>query len=126
MKYTYKRLDIDCYINSLYADGLHKSEVLSDEDIRTTITDIGIFKFKGYVKAFRNRLSDYTIDDILFLYDFDRKLSSHLLELTSRIEIKLKTYCSRRTHSDTSPISIRTPSRFILGHLADLYSDSFC
>jgi len=92
MKYTYKRLDIDCYINSLYADGLHKSEVLSDEEIRTTITDIGIFKFKGYVKAFRNRLSDYAIDDILFLYDFDRKLSSHLLELTSRIEIKLKTY----------------------------------
>ena len=92
MEYTYKKLDIKCYIKSLYTDGLHKSEVLSDEEIRTTITDIGIFKFKGYVKAFRNSLSDYTIDDILFLYDFDRKLSSHLLELTSRIEIKLKTY----------------------------------
>jgi abortive infection bacteriophage resistance protein len=92
MKYEYKRLDIDYYINSLYTDGLNKSEVLSDEEIRTTIRDIGIFKFKGYVKAFRNKLSEYAIDDILFLYHFDRKLSSHLLELTSKIEIKLKTY----------------------------------
>jgi len=42
MKYTYKRLDINCYINSLYTDELHKLEVLSNEEIRTTITDIGI------------------------------------------------------------------------------------
>jgi abortive infection bacteriophage resistance protein len=92
MKYTYKRLDIDCYINSLYADGLHRSVMLGDEEINATITNIGIFKFKGYVRAFRNRLSQFSIDDILCLYSFDRKLSSHLLELTSRIEIKLKTY----------------------------------
>jgi len=101
MKYIYKRLDIDCYINSLYDDGLQKSEVLSDEEIQITITNIGIFKFKGYVKAFRDRLSDYAIDDILFLYNFDRKLSSHLLELTSRIEIKLKTYLIETTYTLT-------------------------
>jgi hypothetical protein len=34
--------------------------------------------------------------------------------------------CSRRTHSDTPPISTRTPSRFCFGHLADKHSDIFC
>jgi len=92
MQYKYKKLDIDIYINSLYADGLNKSAVLREEEIKTTVTNIGVFKFKGYVKAFRDRLSSYTMDDILFLYDFDRKLSSNLLEQTSKIEIKLKTY----------------------------------
>jgi abortive infection bacteriophage resistance protein len=101
MTYTYKKLDIDCYIDSLYIDGLQKSEIVSDEEIKHTITNIGIFKFKGYVKAFRNRLSDYTIDDILFLYDFDRKLSSHLFELTSKIEIKLKTYLIETVYTFT-------------------------
>jgi len=92
MKYEYKKLDIDTYIKSLYADGLQKLEELGEDSIREMITNIGIFKFKGYVKAFRDRLSSYNMDDILFLYDFDRKLSSNLLELTSKIEVKLKTY----------------------------------
>lgn len=101
MKYKYKKLDADTYINSLYADGLNKSVVLSEEEVKATITNIGIFKFKGYVKAFRDRLSQYTMDDILFLYDFDRKLSSNLLELTSKIEIKLKTYLIETAYSLT-------------------------
>ena len=99
MKYKYKKLDINTYINSLYSDGLQKSGKLSEEEIRATITNIGIFKFKGYVKAFRDRLLEYTMDDILFLYDFDRKLSSNLLELTSKIEIKLKTYLIETAYS---------------------------
>ncbi len=60
MKYKYKKLGIDLYINSLYADGLNKSVTLSNEEIRVTITNIGIFKFKGYVKAFRNKLSGHS------------------------------------------------------------------
>ncbi len=101
MKYKYKKLGIDLYINSLYADGLNKSVTLSNEEIRVTITNIGIFKFKGYVKAFRNKLSGHTVDDILFLYNFDRELSSNLLELTSKIEIKLKTYLIETAYSLT-------------------------
>ena len=101
MKYEYKKLDIDTYIKSLYADGLNRSVTLSEEEIRVAITNIGIFKFKGYVKAFRDRLSEYTMDDILFLYDFDRKLSSNLLELTSKIEVKLKTYLIETAYSLT-------------------------
>ncbi len=101
MKYEYKKLDINTYINSLYGDGLQKSEELSEDSIREIITNIGIFKFKGYVKAFRDRLSEYTMDDILFLYDFDRRLSSNLLELTSKIEVKLKTYLIETVYSLT-------------------------
>ena len=101
MKYEYKKLDIDSYIKSLYTDGLQKSKELSEESTKEMITNIGIFKIKGYIKAFRDRLSEYTMDDILFLYDFDRRLSSNLLKLTSKIEVKLKTYMIETAYSLT-------------------------
>ena len=34
----------------------------------------------------------YSIDDILYLYNFDRALSTNLFHLVSEIEIKLKSY----------------------------------
>lgn len=76
----------------MYKDGLEKSLVYTDEEIETFILNIGLFKFKGYVKAFRHNLAHYTIDDILFLYNFDRELSSNTFKLISSIEIKIKTY----------------------------------
>lgn len=92
MTYKYKKLDLKTYILSMYKDGLEKSLVYTDEEIETFILNIGLFKFKGYVKAFRHNLAHYTIDDILFLYNFDRELSSNTFKLISSIEIKIKTY----------------------------------
>lgn len=90
--YKYKKLDIQTYLNSLYSDGLNKSSHLDDLSIEKTLSNIGLFKFKGYVKAFRGSLSKYSIDDILYLYDFDRDLSVNTFKLISFIEIKIKTF----------------------------------
>lgn len=92
MKYNYQKLDIETYIESLYADGVQKSTKLSDDELKEAILNIGIFKFKGYVKAFRSGLSQYTFDDLIALYEADRKISSNLFVMTSKIEIKLKSY----------------------------------
>ena len=73
MKYTYKKLDLQTYLASIYKDGLDKSLVYRDTEIESFILNIGLFKFKGYIKAFRDDLANYSIDDILFLYNFDRE-----------------------------------------------------
>lgn len=92
MKYEYKKLNIQSYIDSLYAEGFEKSNIYSEEELRNIILDIGIFKFKGYSKAFRKEVLTENIDDILKLYYADRSISSKLFELSSKIEIKLKSY----------------------------------
>jgi len=92
LKYDYKRLNVASYLESLYSDGLKKTATQSDASIEETVLDIGIFRFKGYAKAFRNNLSDYTIDDIIAIHDFDKRLSSKLFSMTSRIEIRMKAY----------------------------------
>jgi abortive infection bacteriophage resistance protein len=74
----------------LYAEGFEKSNIYSEEELRNIILDIGIFKFKGYSKAFRKEVLTENIDDILKLYYADRSISSKLFELSSKIEIKLK------------------------------------
>mgnify|MGYP000320174209 CR=1 FL=1 len=90
MKYIHKKLDIATYIKSLYEEGLKKSDTLSDATLENIILNIGIFKFKGYVKAFRGRLPQYKIDDVINLYNLDRAISLNMMSLTSQIEIKLK------------------------------------
>jgi abortive infection bacteriophage resistance protein len=92
LKYDYKRLDVASYLQSLYVDGLKKTATQSDASIEERILDIGIFRFKGYVKAFRNNLSDYSIDDIITIHNFDKRLSSKLFSMTSTIEIRMKAY----------------------------------
>jgi abortive infection bacteriophage resistance protein len=101
VKYNHHKLDVDTYINSLYLDGLQKSSKLSDSEIKIIVLNIGIFKTKGYVKAFRNKLADYTIDDLLELYAIDRNVSLNLLQLTSQIEIKLKSLLTKVVYSLT-------------------------
>jgi len=101
MEYKYKQLDIQTYISSLYNDGLQKSKLLEDSKIKESISNIGIFKFKGYVKAFRDKLSHYSIDDVLSLYHFDRNLSIQMFELVSCLEIKLKSYLIELVYSLT-------------------------
>jgi abortive infection bacteriophage resistance protein len=92
MQYEYKKLTIKSYIESLYGDGLKTSDKLNEQEIHEVISHIGIFKVKGYVKAFRDKLDLYSIDEVLELYTIDRQLSIKLLDYTAQIEIKLKTY----------------------------------
>lgn len=101
MKYIHRKLDITTYIQSLYEEGLKKSDTLSSSDIENIILNIGIFKFKGYVKAFRGRLSQYKIDDVINLYNLDRTISLNMMNLTSQIEIKLKSIIIETTYTFT-------------------------
>ena len=92
MNYEHKSLSVDKYINSLYSDGLQISKTLNTQEIRELILDIGIFKLKGYAKAFRGNLSKFSIDDLFSLYNADREMSSNMFKLSSKIEVKLKAY----------------------------------
>lgn len=90
MQYDYKKKDIDTYISSLYRDGFLKSKKYSHEKIKAQITNIGIFKFKGYVKAFRSDVSSYSIDNILDLYNSDTAVSLNMFSISSKVEVRLK------------------------------------
>ena len=92
MKYIYKRLEIESYLSSLYTDGFTHSNIYSDEEIEALILNIGIFRFKGYVKAFRTNINKYSIDDVINLCNADREVSLNMFTLSSKIEIKLKSY----------------------------------
>ena len=91
MKYSYKKLNIESYFSSLSKDGFKQSKEVNEEDMKNLILNIGIFKFKGYVKAFRQDVSKFCISDIVNLYNADRIISLKMFELSSRIEVKLKT-----------------------------------
>jgi len=79
------------YLQNLYYQGLKPSCYLNSSEIEELIKNIGIFKFKGYVYAFKTTLSRHSIDDVLMVYFFDKYLSKLLMDMTSTIETKLKT-----------------------------------
>ena len=87
--YIYQHKKIEGFLNTLYNEGLNKSKYLSDDEIKDVLTNIGIFKFKGYCYAFKH--TPHSIDDILIIYFFDKYLSRIIMDLTSTIETKLKT-----------------------------------
>ncbi len=88
--YQYNRKTIQNYLQKLYNSNLQRSYYLSDSEIEELISDIGIFKFKGYTYAFKSNLFQYSIDDVLMVYFFDKYLSKLLMDMTSTIETKLK------------------------------------
>ncbi|MDY0314110.1 MAG: Abi family protein [Bacteroidales bacterium] len=92
MKYDYKKTNITNYITSLYHEGFKKSEKYQFDELAGLISDIGIFNFKGYAKAFRTNVSNHSIDDILALYNADGVVSSNMFALSSKVEVKLKSY----------------------------------
>lgn len=92
MKYNYKQFNVVTYLESLYTEGFKKSEKYQFDELAGLISDIGIFNFKGYAKAFRTNVSNHSIDDILSLYDANRVVSSNMFALSSRIEVKLKSH----------------------------------
>lgn len=90
MKYFYEHLSIEFYLQKLYAEGLARSSRYTEEEVTTRCSRIGVFKLKGYVASIRGKFSQYSIDDILNLYAFDRALSLKMFYLVSDIEIRLK------------------------------------
>ena len=89
-EYQYRKKSIKSYIQSLYDNGLGRSHHLDNAQVAHLIERIGIFKFKGYVYAFRPHLNHYSIDDVFMLFFFDKYLGRLAMDITSTIETKLK------------------------------------
>ena len=89
--YSYQSKNIRVYLQGLYAGGLKRSNHLTDIQVEEILTNIGIFKFKGYYFAFKHNANNHSIDDILMVYFFDKYLTRIIMDLTSTIETKLKT-----------------------------------
>lgn len=89
MEYNYQNRNVHSFLNILYNEGLNKSKYLSDSEVEEIVTNVGIFKFKGYCYAFKSRA--HSVDDILMVYFFDKYLTRIVMDLTSSIETKLKT-----------------------------------
>lgn len=88
--YSYNGKTIRSYLQGLYSNGLQHSKYLSDPDVESLVHHIGIFKFKGYIYAFRTVMNGHSIDDVLMVFFFDKHLSRLLMDLTSGIETRLK------------------------------------
>lgn len=88
-EYNYRNINVQSFLNIHYNEGLERSKYLSDSNIEEIVTNIGIFKFKGYGYAFKS--TPHSIDDILMVYFFDKYLTRIIMDLTSSIETKLKT-----------------------------------
>lgn len=89
--YSYKKKNVCDYLLNIYSSGLHHSSALSDDEIEQIIHNIGIFRFKGYLYAFRGEIASHSIDDVLTLYYFDKYLTRYVMELTTSVETMLKT-----------------------------------
>jgi len=89
--YYLQKKSIHQFINETYDDGLQKSTLLDNSQIEQLIKNIGIFKFKGYLYAFRPYIKKHSIDDVFKIYYFDKFLTRYVMELTSTIETILKT-----------------------------------
>jgi len=90
-QYRHKVKEINTFLQEIYAKGLQRSSVLEDADIENILHTIGIFRFKGYLYAFRGELEHHSIDEVLTLYYFDKFLTRYVMEFTSSIETLLKT-----------------------------------
>lgn len=78
------------FINHLYDDkNFRQSSYLAEDQVIEICNNIGVFKLKGYVKEIRY-LAEKNIDDVLFIYFFDKYFSKVLFDLTIRIEAKIK------------------------------------
>ena len=90
-QYTHSISSIRSYIQKIYTDGLKCSKYLSDTDIEEILTNVGLFKFKGYVRVYKGDMNNHSIDDVLMLYFFDKYITRIVMDITSSVETKLKT-----------------------------------
>lgn len=91
----------ETYLKYLYSSGFNHSQYLTDDEVIKVCDNIGVFKFKGYVKEIKH-LSNKSIDDALLMYFFDKYFSKILFDLTSRIESKLKSILVNECYSRTN------------------------
>lgn len=90
-QYTHNIGSIKNYIQQIYIDGLQKSKYLNDNEVEQLVSNIGLFKFKGYVRVYKNDMNSHSIDDVMILYFFDKYLTRIVMDVTSSVETKLKT-----------------------------------
>lgn len=90
-QYTHNIGSIKNYIQQIYTDGLKGSNYFNNSEIEELVSNIGLFKFKGYVRAYKNFMQDHCIDEVLIVYFFDKYLTRIVMDMTSSIETKLKT-----------------------------------
>lgn len=90
-QYTHSISSIKNYIQKIYTDGLGRSKYLSDADIEEMLTNVGLFKFKGYVRVYKDNMNKHSVDDVLMLYFFDKYITRIVMDITSSVETKLKT-----------------------------------
>jgi abortive infection bacteriophage resistance protein len=89
--YRHTSKDIGTFLAEIYGRGLQRSDCLDEKRIEKMLRTIGIFRFKGYLYAYRGELSRHTIDEVMTLYYFDKFLTRYVMEFTSSIETLLKT-----------------------------------
>lgn len=90
MVYIFKKYDPSLYLQTQYGCGLGKPSILDEVQSAEIVESMGLFKFKGYLYAFKNELDSRSVEDILMLYGFDRYLSKQLMDLSLKVEAKLK------------------------------------
>ena len=90
-QYNHIPKDIDTFLQEIFDRGLQRSHVLGNAEIKRILHTIGIFRFKGYLYAFRNELDRHSVDEVLTLYYFDKFLTRYVMEFTASIETLLKT-----------------------------------
>lgn len=151
MIYTYKKYDTSLYLDTQYGCGLGEPEVLCKDQCIEFIEHMGLFKFKGYLYAFKNELSSRGIEDILMLYGFDRFLSKYLMDLSLKVEAGVKTalvesayaltenpffyldtasynetfFLNAQEERDWTPSPHPSPRRELYKHYRDYYLDKY-
>lgn len=110
-QYTHNIGSIKNYINQIYIDGLQKSKYFNDSEIEQLVSNIGLFKFKGYVRAYKNSMQSHTIDEVLIVYFFDKYLTRIVMDMTSSIETKLKTILVELCYKQIKNLPVNNPNK---------------
>lgn len=133
-QYTKPALSIQSQIEQLKERRL---EAYNLEKLEWALKYIGYYRLSGYWKIFEENTSSgdhrfrlgTTIDQILDLYDFDRKLRLHFLDALERIEISVKSMINNHMALNYSPFwfeeklvfkdeSVEEAKKIILSHKA--------
>jgi len=110
-RYTHSISSIKSYTQKIYTDGLNCSKYLTDVEIEEILTNIGLFKFKGYIRVYKNNMNNHSVDDVLILYFFDKYLTRMIMDVTSSVETKLKTTLVELCYKQIKVLPIGHPQK---------------
>lgn len=110
-QYTHNIGSIRNYIQQIYTDGLQGSNYFNSNEIEELVSNIGLFKFKGYVRAYKNSMQDHFIDEVLIVYFFDKYLTRIVMDMTSSIETKIKTTLVELCYKQIKNLPINHPQK---------------